>query len=90
MDKTLAPILKEMCRVVGADYKAIDFKADEWYYEHEWTEEQQDAFTDWLADYLCKNKDARNTFYILRKDKKACKHSAEMFVWNHGWRVKQV
>ena len=90
-EKCLAVVLKEMCKQVGADYKTMDFKTQEWFWKHSWTQEQEDDFVKWLAEYVSNDKDARNTLmeYPL-KTNKATKEFAEEFAWNYGWRLWKI
>ena len=90
MDKHVIEILKEQCRIVGADYEKIDFKEDMWFMDHEWTKEQEAEFIQWVTDYLYNNKEARNM--LLQhpyKNKTTCKKAAEQFAFNYGWKYKK-
>ena len=40
----------------------IDFKSKDWYLKYTWTEEEQDDFIKWLADFLHTNNKARKLF----------------------------
>ena len=82
--KHISVILTEMCSRVGVEYKGIDFK------KHSWTQEQEDSFVEWLAEYLRNNKDARNV--IMKhpsKKKKETVETAKSFVWNYGWKIRE-
>ena len=84
-------VLLEMCKRVGADYDKIDFKKLNWFWEHRWTQEQEDDFIKWLSSYLLKNKDARNALMQFPdKAKKRTREFAESFVYNYGWKVKET
>ena len=90
MNKHLTLVLLKMCKAVGADYSKINFKSDHWYHKHTWTFEEEDKFTDWLADYLYRNKEAFNHFSAFPyKNKKNCRNIAESFVANYGWKNKE-
>jgi hypothetical protein len=84
-------VLIEMCMRVGANYDDIDCKKDDWYYEHEWTREEEDSFIKWLADYLYTSKEARLelTDNRTRLSIYRCKQYAISFVCCYGWRIKK-
>jgi len=83
----LGIILAKMYEIVGADYKGIPTESD-WYVQHEWTQETQDVFTEWLIDYLTNDRTAREE--IMRTTyKKKCKKAAIEFVCNYGWKLKE-
>lgn len=89
MTKHLVIILKEMCTRVGADYEKIDFKADNWFWSHEWTLEQENDFKNWLYAYLKKNKSAikeLTDYPRIANLKKLCSYFAE----NYGWKIKTI
>ena len=82
--KHLSVILTEMCSRVGVEYKGIDFK------KHSWTQEQEDSFVEWLANYLRENKDARDTLMQYQtKNKRETLEFAKSFVWNYGWKIRE-
>lgn len=90
MDKTLELILRKMCDMVGAEYEKMGFKDAKWYYKHTWTKEQEDEFTEWLADLLYRRVEARRLFHGFHyKTKRRCREYAESFVWNYGWKIKE-
>lgn len=78
-------ILSEMCDRVGVKFEDIDFKQPTWYWLHEWTEEQEDSFRDWLIKYMKSNE---NIFTPSRRRFDA-ERQANGFVFNYGWRIKQ-
>lgn len=87
----LERILRELCGRVGAKYEDIDFEEYDWYIKYEWTREEEDGFSQWLADYLYRNKEARKEMLSLnKKTKKHCKTCADFFVFMYGWRVKEI
>jgi hypothetical protein len=89
MGKHLTIILKEMCRLVGADFKEIAFKDDSWYHEYSWSQEDEDDFKEWVADYIFINKEARKELTTIKTaDKKKCKEFASQFAFNYGWKIK--
>lgn len=87
----LEPILREMCRRVGADYDSIDFVDSSWYLGHAWTEEEANEFIKWLGEYFYQNTRARQAlFRIPRKTKKRCMDAAKEFEFRYGWKIKDV
>ena len=83
-------ILRKMCADVNADPDKIDFGADNWYWEHQWTESEEAEFKEWMANYLYSNTAARREIMsISHKNKKNCKEMARWFIWNHGWKIKE-
>jgi len=86
----LKHILSQMCKAVGASPAGIDFKADRWFMEYEWTREQERAFIKWLTKYLYNSKGARQEILETNwKNLKHCRKAAEFFVWNHGWKYTE-
>lgn len=86
--KELYNVFKKMCDEVNAPLSAIN-DGDNWFQKYTWTEIEQEVFTAWLADYLYKNKDARNEFMERPiKNKIQCRKVADVFVFNYGWMVK--
>ena len=87
MPKELETILNEMCSRVNANLKDIDFKSKDWYLKHTWTEEEQDDFIKWLADFLHTNNKARKLFNIIGNSGKQCKRGAMLFNLYFGWKT---
>lgn len=89
MKEHLRVTLLKMCEYVNADFDSIDFSKQEWYYEHLWTDEQQNEFKAWMIDYLKKNKEAR---YELLANSTANKTRIEKavneFIFNYGWETE--
>lgn len=85
MNEELKIILDEMCSRVGA--KDIDFEENEWYLKYSWTEEEQEDFRKWLADFFYNNSKVRRVFHII-KSKRECNKASGMFILNYGWRTK--
>ena len=87
----LQVILKRMCDVVEADPAKIDFGQATWYMEHEWSRDQENAFTSWLTQYFISNAGARKELLVNHtvRTKKYCRKAAGEFVWNHGWKTKK-
>jgi len=88
LGKYVREILKEMCQTVGANYDDIDFKDDNWFLKHSWTQDEEDKFKKWLISYLTTNTPARNeVMQFPIKRKASIKKVAEEFVWNYGWKT---
>lgn len=83
-------VLRKMFDVVGADYDSFDFDKDYWYHSYEWTEEQQNKYIEWLAEFLKKHnyapKKGRRYSYS-GKSKPLAEHEAYKIVVNYGWRT---
>ena len=91
MGEHLTIILKEMCSRVGASYDDVDFKDEEWFLKYEWSDIEENYFIEWLANYLYKNKAAREE--LLRfpiKNKNKCIEAANQFSLNYGWKTKRI
>jgi len=86
----LQTILTEMFTRVGDTYDEDKTSSDAWYEAHEWTQEEQDSFIDWLADYLYNNRDARKFLMSYPyKNKKHCRATASQFNAWYGWKTKK-
>jgi len=83
-------ILTEMFKRIGQHYTPKKTQAKEWYLKHSWTIQKQQDFTEWLGDYLYKNKQAREEIMRLPslKTKKRCLQAAADFTFNYGWKLK--
>ena len=81
-------VLKEMCERVGiGDPTTIDYKADRWYMAHDWTEEDELRFVNWLATELMGHAWLRQDLMEHpRREKRHCRATAEEFLFNYGWR----
>jgi len=90
MNPYLQRALMEMCKRVGADAESIDYGADDWYVQHEWSQQEQELFKDWLAAWLYDDAKARRALMEFpRKNKKYCRQVADWFVFQYGWRTSQ-
>lgn len=90
INNVLKPILSKMCEMVGVESNQVDFKAEQWFWEHTWTQKQEDEFIEWLTQYLVDNIEARRlAMRFPTKRRKQCKESAEAFVWNYGWKTAE-
>jgi hypothetical protein len=89
MNNSLNTVLKEMCHRVGADFNKIDFPSGGWFLEATWTQEEEEDFKKWLADYIYNNKEARKEITSYRTNtKKNARQFAEQFIFNYGWKEK--
>ena len=87
--KHSAIILKEMCRRVGLTgkaYKDFDFTKSHWFSEYEWTEEEEDKFTDWLADFLEQHKYCPKN--ATKRGLRWAKYEAGKINLAMGWKTK--
>lgn len=90
MNKHVIEILKKQCELVGANYKDIDFNDDTWFFEYQWTKDQESEFIEWMTDYLSGNKEARRDLMnVPGKSKSLCKQVAQAFAFNFGWKYKE-
>ena len=63
------------------------FTKKDWYLDNCWTAQEEDAFKDWLIDYLKKNREARqNLMNIPSTNKRFLEGFADAFLLNYGWR----
>jgi hypothetical protein len=91
MNKYLKEILIEMFRRVGAEDEFTEeyVKEKNWFYRHEWTEEEQDDYKKWLINYLFKNKVACKNICGTTTSKLMLKRGANMHMLNYGWKFKE-
>jgi len=87
MNPVLKVILQEMASRVSADYDSIDFHRHDWYMDYTWTEEEQDAFIEWLTNHLYKlpKKHLKELYVSPIRNKVWCKQAARWFVFNYGF-----
>ena len=80
-----------MCRLVGADYNTVDRTKEDWYREHQWDEETEKQFSDWMTDYLHKLPQAQSEIYGRRYMKKfECISAVQMFMLSYGWKTRKL
>jgi hypothetical protein len=91
MQKYLSIVFQKMCRMIGADFKKIDFNARDWYLQHEWTDEDEKRFRNWLVGYLMKHPSAKQELMENSSAETAlvCKW-ADRFIERFGWKIKQL
>jgi FKBP-type peptidyl-prolyl cis-trans isomerase (trigger factor) len=79
-------ILQKMFENTSIEYSDEYVQSDNWYLNYQWTEEQEQEFINWLANYLSENADAREELlYSKVKSKKMCGLAAKQFVTFFGW-----
>ena len=86
LNSAITSIMRKMCEFVNADFDNIDFKSDDWYNTHTWTEQQEQEFIAWLKKHL---KDiTKNDWYELThfsRNKRNIDSLANEITWNYGW-----
>jgi hypothetical protein len=81
-------IMTHMCNMIGVDYDDVDFKKQDWFWEHTWTMEKEEEFVDWLAKLLYNDIKVRKAILSFpSKDKERCKAGARFFASNFGWKI---
>lgn len=88
MDEQLELVLREMCKVAGADYDEVDFNVDGWWRGHTWTVDQEDGFTKWMVGHLKKSAAARNALMSVPSEYAGPRRQfVDMFLLSYGWLV---
>ena len=88
--KEVKRILAKQCEIVGVKYEDIDFTDDLWFFQRQWTKEQEAEFIDWMTEHLRTNKDVRGVIMnIPSRGRDMCKRTAEAFAFNFGWKYKE-
>ena len=91
MNQYVKEVLTKQCEIVGAKYEDIDFDDDLWFFQHEWTKEQEAEFIRWTTEYLMTNKEARAAIMqVPIRSKKICNKAANAFAFNFGWKYKKI
>lgn len=89
MSKHLTIILQRMCAVVDIKHGKIDFKEEDWFLKAKWSQDDQDAFRDWLIEYMKGNSEARRELMSISSTRvKFIKDFSNSFVFQYGWRLK--
>lgn len=92
LSEPVKTILREQCRIIGADFDKIDFTSGEydWFMHYEWTAEQELDFQKWLINYLkkCPMSDYRQIASHSRNVKNINKIVDE-WCFNYGWKYKK-
>jgi hypothetical protein len=81
-ESAIREILEEMFRRVGATYSPDLTSKAEWYRAHEWTLVEEHDFIKWLTAYMQKKR--------LLYSATTAKRAAEMFVFQHGWKLSDI
>jgi hypothetical protein len=87
MPEALEKILKKMYDIVDAKMPKDTsfFKTDGWFRDHSWTLKQQEEFTDWLYDYLKKDKKAARELLGIPMSSAGLRRWCTWFTFNYGW-----
>ena len=80
-------IFAEMFNRVGITYSLEAIMEHQYYLKHEWTQDEEDDYKNWLTNELYTNTALRNAFR-LSKNKTTINNEAYWFVWNYGWKTK--
>lgn len=90
MTESMKYVLEKMCSYVNVKYEDVDFKKDNWYWDHLWTIEQEKDFCDWLENELLTNNKVRKELTNLpyRPNKKRVKLAVMMFNLAYGWKTR--
>jgi len=84
-------ILMKMFEGTGIKYSDEYVQTSDWYFNHSWTEEEENQFIDWLTSYLQENSGAREEIMrINSKNKSLCNLAAKNFAAWFGWALKGV
>jgi len=69
----------------------VDADKDGWWTLYEWTEAEQQEFSDWLHEYLKQDRKARQEFMqVPVKADSVIRRAVASFLSRYGWRVKQT
>lgn len=86
----LETIFCNMCRIAKVNYFEIDRTQEDWYMQGSWSQEEENKFLAWMADYIHKMPAAQREMYgtsYMRKH--SCTQAAQLFVLNYGWKTKK-
>ena len=88
MNSSMTEILTEMIHRIGKTEDDIDFSEKDWFEKHTWTEKEQEAYREWLVEYLKNPKHLREIAMWPRitKNKKMREKLAGELILNYGWR----
>ncbi len=78
--KTINTLRTKLFEMVGLKYVASEDKdrAEDWYLEHTWTEEEQEEFKTFGVDLLRKEE---------RMNKRAAEKEMSWFILGYGWKT---
>ena len=88
--ESLVTVLKKMCSIIEVEYHTIDFQKEDWYFDHEWTIDQEHYFIDWLIMEVRANNDLRKELSTLpyRPNMTISKNFAMWFNMMYGWKTR--
>ena len=97
-NKTIKKVLKKMCKMVNADFNAINFSDKDWFHLYQWTEKEQDEFKKWLIEYMQNNNEAckvltnkgKNFLKLKKRNKTGFEQFADTFIFWCGWKTKKI
>jgi hypothetical protein len=79
--------MTKMFKMVGQKYTYEYTKQPMWFLEHEWSEEEEEKFHEWLINFLLKTKGKDITRFEVYSRKHATRAANEI-VANYGWKLK--
>jgi len=88
MNDELKIILRKMCESVGADFDTIDFNKKDWFWDHEWTAEQEEEFRKWLLQHL-KKLPMKRFRQLYSSGKYQLEKKVMWFCMMYAWKIKQ-
>ena len=90
MNKSQKHVFTKMCEMVDVKFEDIDFSKNDWYMEHEWNEETEKEFCDWLINEIRTNNEIRKEITTLpsKPTKKRVKETVMWFNLMWGWKTK--
>jgi len=83
----LEKVLTMMCESVGVNYEDVDFNKEEWYMQHDWTQEQQDQFKQDLYQAVTESPKFFKDLFASRGPKRRLKAQIEFFIMSYGWKT---
>jgi hypothetical protein len=91
MTEGLKLVLSKMCTYIDIPFDDIDFEQRDWYLQHEWTEENQNDFVDWLTNQLQNNSKIRKDLTTMnhKPNEEYARTSAGWFILYCGWKTKK-
>ena len=93
LSEPVKEVLKKQCEIVNADYDKLDFttESSNWFYEYEWTTEQEKEFANWFKKYLKESpKSIWNQFTSFSKNKQNIEKLVDEWCFNYGWKMKKI
>lgn len=86
----LVEILEKMCEMVGVKIEDVDFDDENWFWQYEWTIDEEKQYTDWLAEKIINDKQLRKDVFDcnIQVNLGLARSLAKMFVFNWGWKLK--